>query len=76
MSIYQDTKLRQPRDKAFGAYLIARLKLLENEIICINEDVQDIQAIYQEIENAATQNLITVIKKLTSPLQQQLALNL
>ena len=66
----------QPQDKAFGAYLIARLKFLKDEIICINEEVQDIQAIYQEIENAATQNLISAIKKLTSPLQQQLALKL
>lgn len=59
-------KLRQPRDKAFSAYSMARLKLLEDEVICTPQDVQDMQVIRQEIEQAATtQNLIAAIARLT-----------
>lgn len=58
-------ELRQPRDKAFSAYSIARLKLLENEIICTNEYVQKMKEIRQEIQQAAqTQTLIAAIARL------------
>ncbi len=58
-------ELRQPRDKAFSAYSIARLKLLEDEVICTNADVQEMEEIRQEIQQAAqTQTLIAAIARL------------
>lgn len=57
-------ELRHARDKAFSAYSIARLKLLEDEVICTNEDVEEMKDIRQEIQQAAkTQTLIIAIAR-------------
>lgn len=58
-------ELRQARDKAFSAYSIARLKLLEDEVICTDEDVKEMKDIRLEIQQAAqTQTLIIAIARL------------
>lgn len=58
-------ELRQSRDKAFSAYTIARFKLLKDEVVCTNEDVQEMEKIRQEIQQAAqTQTLIAASARL------------
>lgn len=64
--INEKQQLRQQRDIAFSTYSIARLKLLEDEVICTDLDVMEMKDIRKEIENAAKiQNLITAIARLT-----------
>lgn len=59
-------KLRQERDKAFSAYSIARLKLLEDEVLCQPEDIAEMYEIRQEIATASTtQILLVAIARLT-----------
>lgn len=63
--INEKQQLRQQRDKAFSAYSIARLMLLEDEVICTDEQVKEMKNIRKEIENAAKiQNLITAFARL------------
>lgn len=58
-------EIRQSRDKAFSAYSIARLKLLEDEVLCTNKDVEEMTGIRHEIQQAAqAQTLITAIARL------------
>jgi hypothetical protein len=58
-------RLRQKRDEAFSAYSLARLKLLEDEVICTDDDVRKMEEIRQQIKDAAEiENLLTVIARL------------
>ena len=52
-------KLKKYRDKAFNVYTLARLELLNDEVICTNNDIQEMKKIRQEVEQATdTQALI------------------
>ena len=57
-------KLKKSRDAAFSTYSMARLELLEEGIICTDEDVEAMQEIRREIEEAAdTQTLLRAIPR-------------
>jgi hypothetical protein len=59
--------LRNSRDKAFSAYLLARIQLLESAVICTENDIKEMKKIRREIEEAAnTQTLINVVFRLIS----------
>ena len=61
-SFNDQQKLKGERDKAFNAYSNARLKLLQQGVICTEADVKEMNKIRQEIEQAAqTQSLIAGI---------------
>jgi hypothetical protein len=58
-------QLKKYRDKAFNIYTMARLELLTDEVICTNEDVQQMKEIRQAVEQEAdTQTLIQGIIRL------------
>ncbi|MGD8588909.1 MAG: hypothetical protein PVG22_08780 [Chromatiales bacterium] len=58
-------KLKPERDKAFNAYAQARLKLLEDGMISTEADLQTMQEIKTEVQQARdTQTLILGIGKL------------
>lgn len=60
-------KLKKPRDAVFYVYSMTRLELLEEGIICTSDDVEAMQEIRQEIEEAAdTQTLLKEIPRLIS----------
>ena len=53
-------QLKKYRDRAFNVYAMARLELLTDEVICTDEDVQQMHNIRQQVEQAAnTQALIS-----------------
>lgn len=57
-------KLKKSRDAAFSTYSIARLDLIEEGIICTDEDVEAMHEIRQEIEAAAdVQTLLRAIPR-------------
>ena len=57
--------LKPERDRAFNTYSAARLKLLEDGVICTDDDVQAMKQIRQEIERAIqTQSLLIAIGRL------------
>ncbi|MEL6438536.1 MAG: hypothetical protein AAFQ80_04690 [Cyanobacteria bacterium J06621_8] len=57
-------KLKKSRDAAFSTYSMTRLELLEEGVICTDEDVTAMQEIRREIEEAAeTQTLIRAIPR-------------
>lgn len=47
-------KLKAIRDEAFNAFSLARLKLLEEGMICTEKDVADMKALRQKIESTAS----------------------
>ena len=58
-------QLKESRDNAFDVYSRARLKLLADEVLCTDQDVQTMKQLRQEIEQAAeTQSLIQGILSL------------
>lgn len=65
-----DKELLKPsRDKAFSEYSSARLKLLKDGVIATDQDVADMQAIKQDIDEAAeTQQLIASAVKISGVL--------
>ncbi|MBR8827528.1 MAG: hypothetical protein DSM107014_06400 [Gomphosphaeria aponina SAG 52.96 = DSM 107014] len=57
-------KLKKSRDAAFSTYLIARVELLEDGVICTDDDVAKMQEIRQEIQQAGdTQTLLGAIPR-------------
>ena len=57
-------KLKKSRDAAFSTYSIARLDLIEEGIICTDEDVEAMHEIRQEIKAAAdVQTLLRAIPR-------------
>lgn len=57
--------LKPERDKAFSAYTQARLKLLEEGVLCSDKHVEEMQAIRQAVGQAkTTQSLIAGIGRL------------
>ena len=57
-------KLKKSRDAAFSTYAMARLELLEEGVICTDEDVEAMKKIRKEIEDAAkTQTLLRAIPR-------------
>lgn len=57
-------KLKKSRDAAFSTYSMARLDLLEEGVICTDEDVKAMQQIRKEIEEAGdTQTLLRAIPR-------------
>lgn len=54
--------LKPERDRAFHNYQAARLKLLEDGVICTEDDVAEMRKLRQEVVKAAqTQALLTAI---------------
>ncbi len=63
--INEKEELEPKYQEALSAYSEARRKLFEREVICDAGDVQEMNEIRQEIENAAkTENLITALTRL------------
>ncbi len=57
--------LKPERDRAFNAYTQARLKLLEEGVVCTAADIEKMKSIRQAIVQAkTTQSLITGIGRL------------
>lgn len=51
--------LKEARNEAFNAYILARVKLIDEGVICTAEDVNEMRRIREEVEQAAnTQSLI------------------
>lgn len=60
-------KLKVERDKAFNAFSAARLKLLEEGVICTADDVAAMKALRDEVKEAAKrQTLLTGIVKVVA----------
>ncbi len=63
-SFNEKKQLKKSRDAAFSTYSMARLELLEEGVICTDEDVKAMQEIRREIGEAAeTQTLLRAIPR-------------
>ena len=64
-SFSEKLELKQDRDKAFNAYSKARRKLLEEGVICTQNDVEEMKSIRQQIGHAKkTQSLLMAVGRL------------
>lgn len=64
-SFDEKLEIKDARDKAFNAYMLARIQLVRDGIICTPDDVDQMKNIRQEVEQAAnTQSLIIAIFRL------------
>ena len=52
-SFNEKVKLKEVRDEAFSKFTLARLKLLEEGVICTNEDLEEMKALREKIHEAA-----------------------
>lgn len=61
-SFDEQLDLKDDWDKAFSTYVLARVKLLKQGVVCNADDVKEMQNIRKEVEQAAkTQSLIAGI---------------
>ena len=64
-------KLKPERDKAFNTYSAARLKLLNEGVICTADDVAEMKALRDEVKEAAKrQSLLAGIVKVVGFLRK------
>jgi hypothetical protein len=62
-------QLKDKLDKAMMAFSEARCKILENEVLCTEDDVTQMQSLRQAVEDAAEiQTLLKVMARLTGML--------
>ena len=52
-SFNEKVKLKKVRDEAFSKFTLARLKLLEDGVICTQEDLEEMRNLRKKIHKAA-----------------------